>query len=119
MKKSLLTAVALLIVGSAAVFSQTPLPKADTLQDPVEQGDPAVRSLPPQMDYVSDMKRIISNEIPATVRKTLESSAQYANWEKALIYESNSKDEYLILFKDATKTTSYRFDKNGKPVLDN
>ncbi len=118
-RNAFLTLLLFFIVGTAAVSAQTPLPKSDTLQDPVEQGDPAVQSLPQQMDYVTDMKRIISNEIPAPVRKTLESSAQYTDWEKALIYQSKTKDEYLILFKDAEKTTSYRFDKNGKPVEDN
>lgn len=118
MKKVILTVIAFLIVAVAAVFAQNPVPQPDTLQDPVQQGDPAVRNLPPQMDYVNDMKRIIPKEIPAPVRQTLESSAQYTGWEKALIYQNKTKDEYLIQFKDAGKTTSYRFYKNGRPVPD-
>lgn len=47
----------------------------------------------------------------------LESSTQYTGWEKALIYESKRKDEYLIRFKDACKTTSSRFDKNGRRLM--
>jgi hypothetical protein len=101
-----------------AVFAQTPAPDPDTVLGPVQQGDPAVRQLPPRMDYVNDMKRITPSEVPDPVRQTLESSAQYTGWEKALIYQNEKKDEYLVEFKEAAKTTSYRFNKEGRPVLE-
>lgn len=51
MKKVILTLIAFLMVSVAAVFAQSPVSQPDTLQDPVQQGDPAVRNLPPQMDF--------------------------------------------------------------------
>ena len=53
LKKVILTMITFLIVSVAAVFAQNPVPQPDTLQDPVQEGDPAVRILPPAMDYVS------------------------------------------------------------------
>ena len=116
MKKLILFFIAFSMYGVTAVVAQTPAPQPDTLSDPVQQGDPAVRTLPPQIDYVKDMDRVLPEELPEPVRRTLESSAQYTDWQKAMIYQNKEKDEYLVQFKESGKTTSYRIDKQGRPV---
>ena len=106
------------MVSTITAVAQTPAPEPDTLLDPVQQGDPAVRQLPPQVDYVKDMDRIVPEELPEAVRQTLESSAQYKDWEKAMIYQNKTKDQYVIQFKESDKTTTYRIDKHGRPVIE-
>jgi biopolymer transport protein ExbD len=115
MTKIVLLFVAIFMI-SAAVVAQNPVPDPDTIPDPVKQGDPAVRQLPAETDYMIDMKRIMPEELPQQVRQTLQSSAQYSNWEKAMIYQNKRNEEYLIQFTDAGKTTTYRFDKVGRHI---
>lgn len=117
MKTFILFSMALLISAITAV-AQTPAPEPDTLLDPVQQGDPAVRQLPPQVDYVKDMDRIVPEELPEPVRQTLESSAQYKEWQKAMIYQNKTKDQFVIQFKESDKTTTYKFDNNGRPLIE-
>lgn len=118
MKKAIFLSVILMCIATAAVYGQNPVPDADTIPDPVEQGDPAVSQLPPRLDYVEDRQKITPDEIPAPVRLTLESSAQYSEWQKAMIYHDKNKNEYIVEFSEAGKTTSYRFNKEGKPIIE-
>jgi hypothetical protein len=101
-----------------AVSAQTDTPQPDTLSDPVQEGDPSVRHIPPQADYVKEMSKIVAEELPAPVRKTLDDNAQYKGWEEAQIFVNKANDQYAIQFKESDKTITYRFDKNGKSVLD-
>jgi hypothetical protein len=72
-----------------------------------------------------DMVRVQPSEIPASLRKTLE-DPMYAGWENSTIYRNKSNNEYVVEIKNTTGTSSssasatktYRFDKNGKPVID-
>ena len=119
MKKIIFLALIILGLASSNAFSQNPVPEPDTLSNPVQEGDPAVRTLPPGLDYVEDdRKRIMPEELPDPVRQTLESGAEYSNWQKAAIYKDKEKEEYLVEFKEADKTTTYRFNKEGRPVLE-
>ena len=111
-------ALSLILMTSIQLFAQNPVPDPDTLQNPVKEGDPAVRALPPRMDYVDNRKRITPEEVPDAVRQSLESSAQYTDWQKAMIYHDRNKDEYLVEFTEKGKTTSYRFSKDGRPVVE-
>ena len=105
------------ICGDA--LAQTPVPEADTVSNPVQQGDPALRTLPPGLDYVEgDRTRVMPEELPEPVKRTLESGAEYADWQKARIFKKNDKEEYIVEFKEADKTTTYRFDKSGRPVFE-
>jgi hypothetical protein len=110
--------IATLLITVVTAVGQTPAPEPDTLFDPVQQGDPAVRKLPPNVDYVKEMDRIVPEELPEAVRQTLDGTPQYKDWQKAMIYQNKSKDEYVVQFKEQDKTTTYRFDKNGRPVID-
>jgi hypothetical protein len=118
MNKLIIFTVGLMALGTVSLSAQNPVPDPDTLQNPVQEGDPAVRSLPPRLDYVEDRKRITVGELPAPVRQSLESSAQYTDWEKAALFHDSNKDEYLVEFTQAGKTTTYRFNKEGKPIVE-
>lgn len=118
MRKVIFFPLLLLLLSAADVYGQNPVPDPDTLANPVQEGDPAVRNLPPGLDYVDDRQRITAAEVPDAVRQTLESSAQYTDWQKATIYRDKNKDEYLVEYKNRDKTTTYRFNKEGKPVIE-
>ena len=117
MKKVVFLSLMVTLLASASVSAQTPAPEPDTLSNPVQQGDPAVKHLPPRMDYVEDKQRITPEEVPQPVKQTLESSAQYTDWQKAMIFFDKNKEEYIVEFKEAGTTTAYRFNKEGRPVL--
>ena len=118
MKKLISLTFTLILVASVRALSQNPVPDADTVQNPVQEGDPALETLPPRLDYVDDRKRIMPDELPPTVRESLESSAQYTDWKKATLYHDRNKDEYLVEFKEQGKTTTYRFNKDGRPIIE-
>ena len=118
MQKAIFLSLMLMFIASAAVYGQNPVPEPDTISNPVQQGDPAVRQLPPRLDYVEDRQKITPEEIPTPVRQTLDGSAQYTEWQKAMIYHDKNKDEYVIEFVEAGKTTTYRFNKEGKPIIE-
>ena len=118
MKNLILTALFFTLFASTCALAQSPVPDPDTLSNPVQEGDPAVRTLPPRMDYVEDRKRITPEEIPDPVRQTLESSAQYTDWQKATIFHDENKDEYVVKFMEAGKSTTYRFNNEGRPIIE-
>lgn len=118
MKKGIFLPILFTLVAAAGAFGQNPVPDPDTLSDPVKEGDPAVRTLPPRLDYVEDRQRITPDELPEPVRQELDGSAQYTDWQKALIYHDRNKDEYIVEFTEAGKTTTHRFNKEGKPILE-
>lgn len=117
MKKYVMT-FTLMLMGTICLLAQNPVPDPDTVQNPVQEGDPALRTLPPRLDYVDDRKRIQAEEVPAPVRETLESNAQYSNWQKATLYHDANKDEYIVEFQETGKPTSYRFSKEGKQIIE-
>jgi hypothetical protein len=59
---------------------------------------------------------MVPEELPDPVKQTLESSVQYADWQKAAIYRDKKKEEYIVEFTERGKTTTYRFDKEGRPI---
>ena len=118
MKNATAIFVILFFASVTAVSAQTDTPQPDTISDPVQQGDPAVRHIPPQADYVKEMGKILPEELPEPVRKTLESDAQYQGWEKAQLFVNKANDLYAVQFKETDKTITYRFDKDGKMILD-
>ena len=114
---SWLTAI-LLVMVSGISMAQNPVPDPDTIPDPVRQGDPAVQTLPQGLDYVDDLKRIAPTDVPEKVKQALESSAQYSNWQRATLYRDENKDEYVVQFHEKGTSTTYRFTKDGSPIVD-
>jgi hypothetical protein len=117
--KKLLFIPLLLCATCICSSGQTPVPEPDTLSNPVQEGDPAVRTLPPGLDYIeADRERMMPAELPEAVQQTLESGAEYKDWQKARIFKKKDKEEYIVEFKEADRTTTYRFSKDGRPVFD-
>lgn len=118
MKKLIFLSLTFVIFGSLTAFAQNPIPDPDTVQTPVQPGDPTMETLPARLDYVDDKRRITADEIPDPVRQSLESSAQYTDWKKAVLYHDRNRDHYLVEFSAEGKVTTYRFNKEGRPVVE-
>lgn len=90
----------------------------DTAQNPVRQGDPAVRQSPEEIkdNGLRDMVKISENEIPASMQNALKGS-DYKG-ESKTFYRSKDGENYAVEIKDGNITQTYRFDKQGKPVND-
>lgn len=109
---------ALCTVFFAAAYAQEPR-DVDTTSNPVNQGDPAVRQSPEQIQENDrrDMVKISEDEIPASMQNALKGS-DYKGKSKTF-YRSKSGDSYLVEIQDGNITQSYRFDKQGKPINKN
>lgn len=115
MKKIIVAFSAAALFSVATAYAQAPAPRADSVRDPIKQGDPAPDNVPTQAAYTKDMVRINNKDIPASLRKTL-SEDTYKGWETANLYKDKSGNGYMLEFQDPLKTRLYRFDKNGKLV---
>ena len=64
-----------------------------------------------------DMVEVQTEQIPASLRRTLRES-QYTGWEeKATLYQDPSTNEYVLVMdktEDSSQPRAYRFDKNGQ-----
>lgn len=111
----LLMAGALCMLLSAGYAQESDL---DTAQNPVRQGDPAVRQSPDQIqdNGLRDMKKISESEIPESMQNALKGS-DYKG-ESKTFYKSKDGDAYAVEIKDGNITQVYRFDKQGKPIND-
>jgi hypothetical protein len=112
MKRHIFFFLALLATLTTAV-AQSPLPDSDTLRNPVKQGDPEVRVIPPQADYRKNLVTIRQKDIPPQLRKTL-GRPEYKGWEKGTLYRNKEATFYLLEIQEPIKTRVYRFDKYGK-----
>ena len=117
MKKLIFLPFILLLVVVHHGFSQAPVPDPDTVGVPIQQGDPAIEAMPRDLDYVDDKKRISMEALPDAVRQKLDSGTRYSNWKEAAIFHDRNQDEYVVEFTEAGKTTTYRFTKEGKPIV--
>jgi hypothetical protein len=108
--------IAALLLGASA-YAQTPVPEPDTV-DPVQQGDPAVRHLPPRADYVDDRQPLRPEELPQRVRRAAENEVGIQNWEAAKILHDRKKDEYIVEIKTRDEKSTYRFDSQGRRILE-
>jgi hypothetical protein len=75
------------------------------------------------------MTEIQSDEYPESLRTTLRGS-QYQGWERGKMYRDDASGEYVLIMDGTnatsgsstsgntgtTRTTHYRFDRNGKAV---
>jgi len=100
---------------SAAYAQESDL---DTAQNPIRQGDPAVRQTPDQIqdNELRDMVKISENEIPESMQNALKGS-DYKG-ESKTFYRNKAGDSYVVEIKDGNTTHTYRFDKKGKPIND-
>ena len=87
----------------------------DTAQNPVRQGDPAVRESPEELqdNGLRDMVKITEKEIPESMENALKGES---SGESKTFYRSEDGDEYAVEIKDGNTTQVYRFDKQGNPI---
>lgn len=110
--------ISILAFATAGSMAQAPVPDTDTTSTPIREGDPTLETLPRGLDYVEDKKRITPEELPDAVKQTLESGTRYGKWkEEATIFHDRNQDEYIVEVDIAGKTSTYRFDKEGKPIV--
>jgi hypothetical protein len=120
MKKLMLTCAGMLLIGLAAVNAQV---TQDTSRTPVREGDPAINQpqqqeqTQEQTNYQRDMTVIKSDEVPASLRSTLQGS-EYRGWEQGKIYRSKTDNSYTLLIGEGTTQKTFKFDKNGKRMND-
>ena len=118
MKQLIIIAFIPLLLQGISALGQSPAPESDTISTPAKQGDPAIKALPPRLDYIEDKRRITSEEIPQLVRQTLESEVKYKGWQKAAIFYDENKNEYIVEFNKDDNMTSYRFNKDGAAIIE-
>ncbi|WP_133259673.1 hypothetical protein [Pseudochryseolinea flava] len=100
------------LICSHEIFAQ--IQDADTVRNPIKQGDPAPQVLP-KADYRRSLIVIKKQELPVGVKKSLQSD-EFKGWEKATFYRNDASTIYLIEIQDPTKTRRYRFTKDGKLI---
>jgi hypothetical protein len=112
MKKVMLTLAGMLFISLVAVNAQD---STRTTQPSVSQ--PSTTQQPSQDYQQRDMVKVKSNEVPASLRSTLQGS-EYKGWESGTIYRSKSNDNYTVEIGEGTTKKTYRFDKSGKRIGD-
>src|SRR4051794_10970701 len=116
MKKLMLLCAGFMLTGFIAVNAQSsdttnrPSKATTTTSTPQESNQEESN----QMTQKKDMVRVQSAEVPASLRKTLE-DPMYVGWENATIWRNKNTNEYSMELMSGNTTTTYRFDKSGKP----
>lgn len=111
--KPLVFISALFLAG--VVCAQNPTPELDTTELPVQQGDPQLKTFSTDT-YLKNHKRIMPEELPKEVIRTLEAGSQYEGWRKAPIYVNEKGDRFVVEITTADRTERFQFDRQGKPV---
>ena len=104
-----------LMLASGTALAQTPTPEMDTTKTPIKQTDPPLK-VQPSNDYLENHLRIMPEELPEPVKRTLESGTQYSGWERAVIFRKEDGKEFVVEITEGNKTESFRFDRQGKPL---
>jgi hypothetical protein len=63
-----------------------------------------------------DRIEIPKDQVPPSLRKTLDENEQFAGWENAKLYVDRTTDEFILHMNDGTGTRTYRFNKMGRLV---
>jgi len=110
--KKIATLLIAIAISTAAAYAQTPVPEPDT----VEHTAPEIKVIKPKINYTEDQIKILPTDIPAPVKRALESGPEYAGWQKAAIFKNKRGDLFTIEITKADTTKTYRFDARGLPV---
>jgi hypothetical protein len=114
MKKLVLTFASVLLISVMAATAQE---LSDTTKTGVKSEKSEESQSNEAVNSKKDLVRVQTNEVPASLRKTLE-DPMYAGWENSTIWRNKTNDEYTVEILNGTTTKTYRFDKNGKPIID-
>lgn len=113
--KTFVYILATLLLTAGTAIAQNPTPELDTTKNPSKQTDPAVK-VQPSNDYLEKHLRIMPEELPEPVKRTLESGTQYTGWQRAVIFRKEDGKEFVVEITEGNRTESFRFDKQGKPL---
>ena len=118
MKKLVILTCTFIFIGVTRVYAQAPAHEPDTLSHPVQQGDPALETLPPRLDYVEDLKRITAEQLPEAVQQSLQGDSQFAGWKDATFFHDQNTDEYVIELRKNGRKIVHRFNKEGEKIIE-
>ena len=116
-----------LFIAAAAFSVAVANAQTDSLRN-TSSGSPTQTPTTYQNYPTKDMKRVAPNEIPASLRTTLQ-GPEYKGWENGTIYFNSATNEYSYQAQPAKGSNSatsgsknnatwYRFDKSGKRIPD-
>src|SRR6186997_396965 len=116
MKAVKLILASIMIAGSVGAYAQdsTTISIPPPPIPPQDQTTPANQVREDQMNFKRNMVIIQPSDVPASLRKTLQSS-QYKGWESGVIYRNQTSDMFMVEMREGNQTRLYRFDQNGKP----
>src|SRR5690606_32935714 len=112
MKRITLTLVATL-AAIAMSLAQSPAPELDTVRTPVRQGDPEPKTFPSH-NYLEGFMRIMPDELPPAVIKTLSSDSTYHGWQKAAVYRNVRNTRFIVERSDLKQVETWQFDAQGR-----
>ncbi len=112
-----IASILFLLMTFTAARSQSPVPEPDTAKNQIRQIDPVPQNVP-EKNYSHDRIKITAEELPKEVKKTLQSSAEFAGWEKGRVYKTKDGKTFMVELDEANATRTFRFDQSGKMVLD-
>lgn len=110
-------------IPTSAPQDQDTTTYSDQADDNEQQSDRSARSYRSgDMEYnIADMTEVQTDEIPSSLRTTLEES-EYEGWkENGTLYRNPSTSEFILVMDktdDPSQAKTYRFDANGKRVDD-
>lgn len=102
-------------ISGIVVKAQSPVAEPDTLQNPVNQGDPELKQIPADMNYVDERVRITADQLPAAVRDSLK-MLEPTGWEKSVVYRDKKENIFIVEVREGGEEKTYRFNKQGKKL---
>lgn len=100
------------------VHAQSPVPEPDTLKNQVRQIDPVPQTMPQDANYTANKIKITAAEFPESVKRSLNAGSEYEGWQKGAAYKSKDGKEYILEMHEADTLRIFRFDKNGKLIIE-
>ncbi|HEY0651677.1 MAG TPA: hypothetical protein VGD65_01070 [Chryseosolibacter sp.] len=97
---------------------QSPVPEPDTLKNQVRQVDPVPQTMPHDANYTANKIKITSTELPEGVKRSLNAGSEYEGWQKGTAYKSKDGKEFILEMREADTLRIFRFDKNGKLLIE-
>ncbi|HYG19934.1 MAG TPA: hypothetical protein VD816_13445 [Ohtaekwangia sp.] len=117
MKKVMMMTAGMLLMGIVAVNAQDSTQRTNPAQQPSQQ--PRIESQQQNQYRVEDRVSVTADELPSSLRQTLQNGSQYRGWENTPIYRDRTSQEYYFELNDGTNKTMHRFDRNGKTIEGN
>jgi hypothetical protein len=102
-----------MLLPASLAFSQDSLQVMPLPSDPNEQITNPSDSIGKKEDRV----KIHPKDLPNRMIDLLDKEEKYNDWENGVIYFDKGNDHYLIHINTKNGTKTYRFDKEGQPII--